>query len=1105
MDKKYQISESKLKEIESSDIAYAVYQMIDKRVVTLALSGGFVEMCGVSRDKLLYIMDNDMFGSTHPDDLARVQNDSYYFASHTDSKYSTSYRVKFQKQDYYVILRAQGIHKKMEDGSDVCVIWYTKSTLPAEEIALRNHEEERREIEELRKENNSIRRMNYDILTGLPNMTLFMQIAGAALRNMEDDNSLHTVMAFDLTGMKHFNSKFGLEEGDRLLCAFADILRKHFGNECCSRFGEDHFYAFTEDEYVEADLYNIFTELKDANEGRSLPVKVGIYKHDDEEIPISTICDRAKMAADFDKKTYASKFVYFDESMEKATEKREYVLHHLNQALEERWIQVYYQPIVRSVTGCICDEEALARWVDPNVGMISPEDFIPIIEEAKLLYKLDLYMVERILDDMKRYKIDDTSLLVPVSVNISRYDFEYCDMVTEITRRVKDADISTRYLVIEITESVMGMDPEFLKEQVSRFHKNGFKVWMDDFGSGYSSLNVLQDFDFDLIKLDMKFMMDFGKSKKNKGIIIKIIEMAEQLGVDTLAEGVETEEQVEFLKEIGCDKMQGYLYSAPNPLQEILKRHKLGVGLKRENMEESDYYDKIGQASLDDPDVNGDTGMQIARHFTGIGVGIMEYNGNDEYRILRVNKSYRNYIKIMYGESIKIEGAIHYSDRARHGVFKDSVHRCIASGNWEAAYDIVSVSDIKINTNTRVLARDPITGAYALLIVITSEKRDKRDKKGYEIIRKDSSDNIGTNENDNKTGYIHVESGEDGRINQIEADQERDNAIRRRQAVDDAIVRIIGHLNTINKYDASINLVLKEIGAAIHPDRIYILERDNKRISNSYELCADGIDYDEDSWKKKNYDIYCQTWENYIEANGIGISFEVSELKSEYKELYFGLRNHGVKRIAMVPVFSQGMVIGFVGADNYRLNEKDETEHILSAVAGFLSFRMANNILVEKLTYVAEHDALTSAYNRNAMLKRETEMASSQGSVGVVYADLNGLKYTNDNFGHDEGDRLLVRAADFIAQHYGIECLYRIGGDEFIAIIPNIDKASFDRKRYSFLQDLDALNNLSMATGFVWSNDVKNISEVLKEADRRMYADKAEYYSHHDRRHEHGA
>jgi len=1096
MDKKYQISEDKLKEIESSDISYGIYQVIDNRVVTLALSGGFIKMCGVPKERLYFAMDNDMFGTTHPDDLARVQNDTYYFAMHSDSEYSTSYRVKMSSYDYYVILRAQGVHKTMEDGTDICIIWYTRSTLPAEEIALRNNEDERREIEELRKENSSIRKIYYDILTGLPNMTLFMQIAGAAVLNVDEDSGLNIMMAFDLTGMKHFNSKFGLEEGDRLLCAFADILRKHFGNECCSRFGENHFYAFTEDQDVEADLNDIFSELKDANEGRSLPVKVGIYRHGSEEIPVSTICDRAKMAADFDKNTYASKFVYFDESMEKAAEKRDYVLHHLNQALEERWIQVYYQPIIRSVTGCICDEEALARWIDPNMGIISPGDFIPIIEEAKLLYKLDLYMVDRILEDMKQYKLSDTSLLVPVSVNISRYDFEYCDMVSEITRRVKDAGVSPKYLVIEITESVMGLDPEFLKEQVSRFHKNGFKVWMDDFGSGYSSLNVLQDFDFDLIKLDMKFMMDFGKSKKNKGIIIKIIEMAEQLGVDTLAEGVETEEQVEFLKEIGCDKMQGYLYSAPNPLSEILKRYNLGVGLVRENMEESDYYDKIGQASLDDPDVNGDTGTQIAQHFTGIGVGIMEYNGKDEYRILRVNRSYRNYMKIIYGDSIKFEGAIHYSDRARHGVFKDSVARCIASGNWEAAYDIVSVSDIKINTNTRVLARDPVTGAYALLIVITSEKRDKRDKKGYEIVHYDpnsTGSGVDTNGMDDADGSQRRNN---------EYAPERDYDIRR-QAVDDAIVRIIGHINTENEYGASVNLILKEISTVIHPDRIYILEKDGKHIGSSFEWCADGVDYDADRWKKKDYNIYCQIWEEYFEENSKGLAVDVTVLKEDYKDLYYGLRNHGIKRLALAPVFSQGRVIGFVGADNFGLDEKDETEHILSSVAGFLSFRMANNILVEQLTYVAEHDALTSAYNRNAMLKREAEMAQTQGSVGVIYADVNGLKYANDTFGHDEGDRLLIRATNFMAQHYGMENLYRIGGDEFVAIIPMIDKTVFDRKRYNFLQDLETVDNLSMATGFVWSNDVKSISKVLKEADRRMYVDKAEYYSHHDRRHGH--
>lgn len=1074
--RKYQMSASELKEIEDSVIAYGVYQVIDGRIVPLALSGGFIDMFGVPKEQLYSILSEDVFRITHPDDLARYKNDTFAFVMNPDAEYNTSCRIKLPTDDYYVILRAQGKHRILQDGTDLCIVWYTRSALPADDIALRNNELERREMEELRKENRNIRKMYYDVLTGLPNMFLFLQLARMAFKELDDENGYYTIMAFDFSGMKHYNSKYGLEKGDRLLRSFAGIMRNHFGSDCCSRFGEDHFYAFSFKDDVEEELESIFEETKNINNSNSLPLKAGVYKHAKKDMPVSLICDKAKIAVDMLKDSYESKYLIFDENMEKDMNIRNHILSHLDQALNERWIQVYYQPIIRAVNSRMCGEEALARWVDPELGIIMPEDFIPIIEDVRLLSKVDLYMVERILEDMIDARIKNKVPMSPVSVNISRYDFEYCDMVTEITQRVKAAEISPKYLNIEITENVSGIETDFLKEQVRRFHENGFKVWMDDFGSGYSNLNVLQDFDFDLIKLDIKFMMNFGKSKKSKGIIIKIIEMAEQLGVDTLAEGVETEEQLKFLKEIGCDKVQGLLYSSPNPIEEIILRYRLGVGLQREKMEEADYYDKIGQASLDDPNFNSDTATKIAQHFTGIGVGIMEYIGDDKYRILRVNKSYRNYLKIMYGPDVKFEGIIGYSDMERHHVFKDSVERCIVSGNWEAAYDIISVKDIKINTNTKVLARDPLTGAYALMIVMTSEKRNKNDTKGYEDISP-------------------VSFGSDFVIPAIDT-----KTRLQRHTVDDAIIKIVEHLNAENPYNDSIRKVLKEISAVIHPEKIYILEKDGEHISSIFK-CEDGdISLSTDHLRNRDYDFYSHIWDKYLGTVVDGISAETADIKEFDKELYYDLKKYDINRLTLAPVFSKGVIIGFVGADDYRLDEKEDTEYILSTVAGFLSFRMANNILVERLIYVAEHDELTSSFNRNALMKREVELSKTTGSVGIVFADVNGLKYANDNFGHDEGDRLLIRAADLIAKHYERNHLYRVGGDEFVVVIPGIAKAAFDRKQYRFLRDLKTRDNISMATGFVWEPDVRNLSGALKEADKRMYVDKAKYYAHHDRR-----
>ena len=259
-------------------------------------------------------------------------------------------------------------------------------------------------------------------------------------------------------------------------------------------------------------------------------------------------------------------------------ERVRYIISHLDQALEERWIKVYYQPITGAKSGKICDAECLSRWDDPEIGFMSPAYFIPILETARLIYKLDIYVLERILEKIKAQMAEGLPI-VPHSINLSRSDFESCDIVEEIRRRVDDAGIARDRITIEITESMVGSDFDFMKAQTERFRELGFKVWMDDFGSGYSALDVLQDIRFDLLKFDMRFMQRFEEGDESRIILTELIHMAGKLGIDTLCEGVETEEQAEFLREAGCGRLQGYYFSKPVPYEVIIERFRNGTDI----------------------------------------------------------------------------------------------------------------------------------------------------------------------------------------------------------------------------------------------------------------------------------------------------------------------------------------------------------------------------------------------------------------------------------------------------------------------------------------------------------------------------------------------
>ena len=422
------------------------------------------------------------------------------------------------------------------------------------------------------------RRVRTDDLTGLSNQRYFLDLAEEEKRSLQERGKRPAMLYFNLVGMKHFNRQYGRDEGDRLICAVADILAQSFGEQNTSRFGQDHFAALTDEEHMEEALQAVFRECLVANGGKTLPISAGIYQYSMEEVNASIACDRAKHACDQRRGSYVSGFCYFDAKMLKQVDVVRHIMNHLDQALEEKWVQVHYQPIVSAETGKVCDEEALARWFDPAKGLLSPADFIPALENASLIYKLDLYVLDQVLEKMKLLR-DSGFEVVPQSINLSRSDFEVCDIVEEIRRRVDAAGVDRNMVTIEITESIIGSDFDFMKEEIERFQDLGFPVWMDDFGSGYSSLDTLQSIRFDLIKFDMSFMRKLDEGESGRIILTDLMGMANALGLETICEGVETQHQCSFLKSIGCTKMQGYYFCRPIPLSEILDRYNRGVSL----------------------------------------------------------------------------------------------------------------------------------------------------------------------------------------------------------------------------------------------------------------------------------------------------------------------------------------------------------------------------------------------------------------------------------------------------------------------------------------------------------------------------------------------
>ena len=716
--KRYCFTEQLQSAYESMQVPFAIYQFINKRVVTLALSDGFCELFGYKdRAQAYHDMDHDMYKDTHPDDIARIADAAHRFATE-GGRYEAIYRTSMKNGAGYRVVHALGRHVYTEDGIRLAHIWYTDEGIYTEEAQGSGSELNQVMSNTLHMVSMEKAR-SYDYLTRLPNMTYFFEQAEAEKEHILKQGGQPILLYIDFSGMKFFNARHGFAEGDSILQAFARMLSHTFSNENSCRIGADHFAVLTEEAGTEEKLNRIFEKFSELYGGKTPPVHVGIYPYRIEDVPVSSACDRAKLASSSLKGTYTSAYCYYDAELREEAYLKQYVIENFHTAIREKWIQVYLQPIVRAVNERVCDVEALARWNDPEKGVLSPAAFIPVLEETGLICKLDLYMLDRVLEAIK-IQAEEGFLAVPHSINISRADFDACDIVEEIRKRVDAAGVSRDRITVEITESVIGSDLEFMKEQVDRFRELGFSVWMDDFGSGYSSVEVLQNIKFDVIKFDMSFLRKLDEVKERKVILTDLMRMASSLATDTVCEGVETKSQVQFLREIGCSKLQGYYYSRPIPFEAIREMSKSSTLIENENPEESDYYESIGKVNLFDLGVVANEDKNTLQNtYSNIPIAVLELRDGEAIYV-RNNRAYKEFSKHYFGVDIADgQTALRQTaDKAFSG-WLSVLKQCSENGN-HVFFDYAAPDGSVIHWFARRIAVNPVTGSSAVAVAVLS-------------------------------------------------------------------------------------------------------------------------------------------------------------------------------------------------------------------------------------------------------------------------------------------------------------------------------------------------------------------------------------------------
>ena len=435
--------------------------------------------------------------------------------------------------------------------------------------------------------------IEYDELTGLYTRQAFYHHAELMLKQNPDKK--YTLIISDIDEFKMVNEKYGEDMGNAVIKAGADSLKPCIDmGMLVGRYGGDRFACMMEfdresgalggeagrhvnkfgDPGHQDPMLSLITGVENSFPVKGLQVKMGIYDDVDHDLPVSILCDRALMAVKSIKHQYGMSYAFYNGELQEQKEKEQHILESMREAYEQEQFRVYYQPKHDVETGRLIGAEALVRWIHPEYGFMSPAEFIPLFEKNGFITYVDYYVWKHSCINIKRW-LDKGLRVVPISVNSSRRDFEYEDYLKIIMMPVEANGIDPELLHIEVTESVFSSNISVLVDELKACREKGFRIEMDDFGSGYSSLNILSSLPLDIVKLDRSFMSEIHDERKNR-VLASCVGLSKTLGLTTIAEGVENVEQLNVLKTLGCEGVQGYYYAKPMPadeFEEYLRTH----------------------------------------------------------------------------------------------------------------------------------------------------------------------------------------------------------------------------------------------------------------------------------------------------------------------------------------------------------------------------------------------------------------------------------------------------------------------------------------------------------------------------------------------------
>ena len=893
-----------------------------------------------------------------------------------------------------------------------------------------------------------------DALTGLYNREFFYRYA-------QQYDQFHKGIATDavILDVYHFhmiNERYGRAYGDQILRQIAEIVRnmvKESGGIVCRKEADTFMiYCPHREDYGDI-LEKASIALAEEPGGNSrVRLRMGVYSNVDKTLDIERRFDRAKMAADSVKKGYTKTVGVYDNSLHEREMYAEQLIEEFPKAISEGQFKVYYQPKfdVRPDVPVLASAEALVRWIHPELGMISPGVFIPLFEGNGLILQLDSYVWEETAKQIKDWK-ERLGYHVPVSVNVSRVDMYDVNLINKIQDIVDRYGLSTGDLMLEVTESAYTEDSQQIIETVNQFRSLGFKIEMDDFGTGYSSLNMISKLPIDALKLDMHFIRNAFAEGGNTHMLEVVIEIAGFLAVPVIAEGVETEEQLDALKSLGCDLVQGYFFSKPVPACEfeafiVQKKEadKNGAETERSDSETIIQAAQIEsvRASFEEPPEEKtpkkkkDSGLQLKT--TSIFFAIIAFIAAAALLItdLSVTKGYERmeqasnrYIAAQLAASDMESGSDYLTDRVR----------CfVVTGEIEYLDDFYKeINETKTRDKAVADLEELLDGSENSALTSLNAALDLSN----ELIKTEKL-----------AMRLTIEAG---------------NYEQSKIPADVLSVEIPVEYRNLSAEE------LKDRAQSLVFNSSYMHYKD--RIRENVHNCTQSL------IRSSSQDLEQASARLSVLVN---IQTILTILFLLITMLIIIIISGQIRKplSRMVELMQNQEVIPVRGVEELRYVTKTYNAILLE-----------NKTAREKLSHEASHDALTGLFNRGAynMLMESVDTEH----MALILVDIDYFKQINDTYGHDMGDKILKRVAEVLKHSFrSVDIICRFGGDEFVVVMTRVNGSMKQLVLNKMNQANELLKNpkddlppVSLSVGIAFADRQNPQGDIFKDADTALY------------------